>query len=169
MSSALPRRSPPPYSNESTKLWRNRRWLAQVRIFENLIRNLPARAARENFRNLPAFAQNFNNFSKFACTQEIQGEKIGKICLRCCQKFACQKFACASKKILTWANRSRVQLLAHIGRSYIVPREVGPVTVQLCVYRVGGLTTLKILIFRHPEFRVRTLNFRKSLINPETP
>ena len=74
--------------------------LAQARIFENLIQNLPARTARENFRNLPALAQNFNNFSKFACTLEIRGEKIGKICLRRCQKFACKKFACASKKIL---------------------------------------------------------------------
>ena len=80
-----------------------RRTLAQARIFENLIQNLLARAARENFRNLPALAQNFNNFSKFACTLEIRGEKIGKICLRRCQKFACKKFACASKKILAWA------------------------------------------------------------------
>ena len=77
--------------------------MAQARIFENLIQNLPARTARENFRNLPALAQNFNNFSKFACTLEIRGEKIGKICLRRCQKFACKKFACASKKILAWA------------------------------------------------------------------
>ena len=39
--------------------------LAHARIFENLIQNLPARTARENFRNLPALAQNFNIFSKF--------------------------------------------------------------------------------------------------------
>ena len=78
--------------------------LAQTRISPNLIQNLPARAARENFQNLPALAQIFNNFSKFACTLEIRGEKIGKICLRRCQKFACKKFACASKEILAWAN-----------------------------------------------------------------